>query len=212
MNTYRLLFASVVAVASLNLIGCGDARTVNYRDVEIEEYQRQIKDLEEKLAAKDAATTHEILTRTEGNSGQQATALQEHMGDGVNWKERNKEVVFTIENSILFKPGSSDLSLTAKSTLNKVVALINEKYKNNYIRVEGYTDDQPIKRTKDKWDDNWDLSGGRAQVVLHYLLERHIPAADLGFAGYGQERAVASGSSESARSKNRRVEIVVIPK
>ncbi|MBA3936356.1 MAG: OmpA family protein [Planctomycetes bacterium] len=211
MNTYRLLVACVVAVASLNLIGCGDARTVNYRDVEIEEYQRQIKDLEEKLAAKDAATIHDTLTRTEGNSGKQVAAIQEHL-PGVGWGERNKEIVFTIENSILFKAGSSDLSLTAKSTLNKVVALINEKYKNNYIRVEGFTDDQPIRRTKDKWDDNWDLSGGRAQSVLHYLLERHIPAADLGFAGYGQERAVASGSGEAARAKNRRVEIIVIPK
>jgi chemotaxis protein MotB len=210
MNTYRLLFASVVAVASLNLIGCGDARTVNYRDVEIEEYQRQIKDLEEKLATKEAGITHDILYKT-SDPVQQKAAIKEHM-DNVGWAERNKEVVFTIENSILFKPGSSELSLTAKTTLNKVVALINEKYKNNYIRVEGFTDDQPIKRTKDKWDDNWDLSGGRAQAVLHYLLERHIPAADLGFAGYGQERAVASGSGEGARAKNRRVEIVVIPK
>ena len=211
MNTYRLLVASLVGAAALSLIGCGDARTVNYRDVEIEEYQRQIKDLEEKLAVKDAQTVKEVLDRTRDNPASQSSAVR-GLIPNVDVQGRDKEVVFTIENSILFKPGSSDLSLSAKSTLNKVVALINEKYPNYYVRVEGFTDDQPIRRTKDKWDDNWDLSGGRAQVVLHYLLERHIAPSDLSFAGYGQERPAVSGGNEGARAKNRRVQIVVIPK
>ena len=80
------------------------------------------------------------------------------------------------------------------------------------MRVEGHTDDQKISRSKDKWDDNWDLSGGRSQKVLHYLLDHGIAASNLGFAGYADQRPLGPNSSEAARAKNRRVDIVVIPK
>ena len=93
-----------------------------------------------------------------------------------------------------------------------MVALIKQKYPGHYVRVEGHTDDQKISRSKDKWEDNWDLAGGRARVVLHYLLERGVAASDLGFAGYADQRPISPGSAEASRRQNRRVEIVVIPK
>jgi chemotaxis protein MotB len=101
------------------------------------------------------------------------------------------------------------LNTHAKETLARVIALINQKYAGASVRVEGHTDNQPIKRSKDKWDDNWDLSGGRSMKVLHYLLDHGIPAKQLAFAGYADQRPVDSNSSDAGRSKNRRVEIAV---
>jgi chemotaxis protein MotB len=185
MNTNRTVLSCFAVIASLTLGGCGCERDLKYKDVQIAELERLNKELGDQLR----------------------TAIP-----GATTSEREMELVISIENNVLFRPGSADLSTSAKNTLSHAIALINEKYKNHYVRVEGHTDDQKITRSKDKWDDNWDLSGGRSQKVLHYLLEHGIAASNLGFAGYADQRPLAPNSSEAARAKNRRVDIVVIPK
>jgi chemotaxis protein MotB len=211
MNTSRAVVACLVAVASLTLGGCGCDRDLAYKDVQIQELERINKELEEQLAVKSAGIVTEVINRAPANQPKEDTE-KDAVGKNVTRKERDREVIFSIESSILFKPGSAVLTAEAKESIARVVALIKQKYPNHYVRVEGHTDDQKISRSKDKWADNWDLSGGRAQVVLHYLLDRGVAAHDLGFAGYGEQRPVTPGSAEAARKQNRRVEIVVIPK
>jgi chemotaxis protein MotB len=211
MNTSRAVVACLVAVASLTLGGCGCDRDLAYKDVQIQELERINKELEEQLAAKASADVTRVITTAPANQRSEDTD-QQAVGDKVKRSDRDREVIFSIESSILFKPGSAVLAAEAKESIARVVALIKQKYPNHYVRVEGHTDDQKISRSKDKWADNWDLAGGRAQVVLHYLLERGVNAKDLGFAGYAEQRPVTPGSSEAARKTNRRVEIVVIPK
>jgi chemotaxis protein MotB len=211
MNTSRAVVACLVAVASLTLGGCGSDRELAYKDVQIQELERINKELEDQLAEKGRTHVAEIIR--EAPPGQDSSVTdQKAVGGGVKVGGRPQEIIFSIESSILFKPGSADLTAGAKESIARVIALIKQKYPNHYVRVEGHTDDQKISRSKDKWEDNWDLAGGRAQKVLHYLLERGLPAHDLGFAGYAEQRPVTPGSSESARKENRRVEIVVIPK
>ena len=211
MNTSRAVVACLVAVASLTLGGCGCDRELAYKDVQIQELERINKELEEQLAARATKeVTHIVNTAPQGESSLDTD--KRAAGKGVDVRDRDREVVFSIESSILFKPGQAVLSAEAKESIARVVALIKQKYANHYVRVEGHTDDQKISRSKDKWADNWDLAGGRAQVVLHYLLDRGIAAHDLGFAGYAEQRPVSPGSSEASRKQNRRVEIVVIPK
>ncbi len=207
MNTLRCAVLGLVALASLTFTGCGEQRDP-YDQVLITEYERRIKELEDQLAKKDEERVHKVVTTAQ--PGEKID--QKAVGDGAVHTQRGMVEVFTIENSILFRSGSAELSAQAKSTLNRVAALIKEKYSGYDVRVVGHTDNQVISRSKDKWEDNWDLAGGRAQKVLHYLLDRGIPASTLGFAGYADQRPVASNASEATRQKNRRVEILVIPK
>ena len=211
MNTSRAVVACLVAVASLTLGGCGSDRELAYKDVQIQELERINKELEDQLAAKASADVTRIVNTAPPGQDSRTTD-QDAVGNGVKVGGRPQEVIFSIESAVLFKPGSADLTATAKESIARVIALIKQKYPNHYVRVEGHTDDQKISRSKDKWEDNWDLAGGRAQKVLHYLLERGLPAHDLGFAGYADQRPKTPGTSESARKENRRVEIVVIPK
>jgi chemotaxis protein MotB len=211
MNTIRTFVACAVAAASLTLGGCGCSRDLAYKDVQIQELERVNKDLENQLAVKATNEVTRIVDKAPPNQAPLVTA-RDAAGAGVNVSDRDREVIFSIESSILFKAGSSDLTAPAKESISRVVAIIKQKYPNHYVRVEGHTDDQPISRTKNKWEDNWDLAGGRARQVLHYLLERGVAASDLGFAGYADQRPVAPGKAESSRQKNRHVEIVVIPK
>ena len=211
MNTSRAVVACLVAVASLTLGGCGSDRELAYKDVQIQELERINKELEDQLAAKASRDVTTVINNAP--AGQPSNVTDKNAaGAGVEVGSRDREIIFSIESSVLFKPGSADLTTTAKESIARVIALIKQKYPNHYVRVEGHTDDQKISRSKDKWEDNWDLAGGRAQKVLHYLLERGLPARDLGFAGYADQRPKTPGGSESARKENRRVEIVVIPK
>jgi chemotaxis protein MotB len=211
MNTSRAVVACLVAVASLTLGGCGSDRELAYKDVQIQELERINKELEDQLAQRGADIVDKTYINAPKGQPKEQTE-QDAVGKDVHRGERDREIIFSIESAVLFKPGSADLTPAAKESIARVIALIKQKYPNHYVRVEGHTDDQKISRSKDKWEDNWDLAGGRAQKVLHYLLERGLPAHDLGFAGYADQRPKTPGTSESARKENRRVEIVVIPK
>jgi chemotaxis protein MotB len=208
----RALALPVLAAIALTVTGCGGNRDLSYKSVEAEELQRQVKELEALLAKKGESDANAAIATSTAKGEGKHDITAKGVGEGVSVNERPVEVVLTIENSILFKPGKAELSSQAKATLARVAATIKSQYPDHWVRVEGFTDNQTITRSKDLWADNWDLSGGRGQAVLHYLIDRGIPASELGFAGYGEQRAVASNSSDAGRSKNRRVEIVVIPK
>ena len=209
MKNYRIAAVGVIAIASLTLGGCGSDRELGYKDTQIQELERVNRELENQLVACANDKTRAYIERNP-----QAPPLQvgKDLIENATLHERDVELVISIENSVLFKPGSADLSTSAKNTLSHVIALINQKYHDGfYVRVDGHTDDEKISRSKDQWDDNWDLSGERSQKVLHFLLDHGIPAAKLGFAGFADQRPLDPNTSAANRAKNRRVEIVVIP-
>lgn len=207
MSHLRPLVLGLAAFAALSFAGCGDERELGYKDVEIDEYQRQIAELEEQLYKKDSGQVKKDL---EGK-GENVGAIRDAVNSDTGVSTRDKEIVFAIESEVLFKSGSSTLNAAAKSSLNKVVAVIKERYPGHDVRVVGHTDDQKITRSKGTWADNWDLSAGRAREVLLYLEGRGISTKQLGIAGYADQRPVVPNSSNENKQKNRRVEIVVIP-
>lgn len=207
MINMRPLVLGLAAFATLSLAGCGNERELGYKDVEIDEYQRQIHELEDLLYKKDAGTVQGKLAGRDDTVG----SIQGAVDPSTGVSTRDKEIVFAIESEVLFKSGSSTLNAAAKSSLNKVVAVIKERYPGHDVRVVGHTDDQKITRSKGTWNDNWDLSAGRAREVLLYLEGRGIAAKQLGLSGYADQRPVVANSSADTRQKNRRVEIVVIP-
>lgn len=207
MSHLRPLVLGLAAFAVLSFAGCGDERELGYKDVEIDEYKRQISELEDQLYKKDSGAVKEKLAGKDDTVGTLRGAVDESTGVST----RDREIVFAIESEVLFKSGSSTLNTAAKSSLNKVVAVIKDRYPGHDVRVVGHTDDQKITRTKGTWADNWDLSAGRAREVLLYLEGRGIAAKQLGIAGYADQRPVVANSSNENKQKNRRVEIVVIP-
>lgn len=207
MNTIRLAAVALVAVASFTFTGCGDSRTES-DTVLVSEYERRIAELEKLLADSESGKTKTILQTEQVGENKNRLAV----GSNTGYSQENMVEIFTIESKVLFKPGSAVISSEAKGELARVATIIKEKYPNHYVRVDGHTDNQAISRSKDQWDDNWDLAGGRAQKVLHYLLERGVSADNLGFAGFADHRPVTSNAADAGRQKNRRVEIRVSPK
>jgi len=120
-------------------------------------------------------------------------------------------VTVTLPNAILFDSGKATLKKATSVELDHIYSVLRDKqiYAGKQIDVVGHTDTDPIKKTKDKWKDNWELSAERALSVLRYLVKRGIPNEKIQAVGCGESRPIASNSTVSGKAKNRRVEIVV---
>ena len=115
--------------------------------------------------------------------------------------------VITLEDSVLFEFGSSDLRGEASTTLTNLATVIKDS-KAPKVQIQGHTDSVS--------DDafNQKLSEQRAQAVSSALKSDGV-AADLEAVGYGETKPVApnenpDGSDNPAgRRLNRRVEVFV---
>lgn len=123
--------------------------------------------------------------------------------------EKAGTITVTLENQILFGSGKATLIKATSSELDHVYSVLRQRYAGKMVDIVGHTDTDPIRKTKDQWKDNWDLSAGRALTVLRYLVDRGLPKDQIRAVACGESRPVASNSTASGKAKNRRVEIVV---
>ena len=123
----------------------------------------------------------------------------------------DKGLVITFLAEVLFDSGKAQLRSEAFEKLAKVAEVLNSTVRDLNVGIEGHTDNVPIKFSG--WKSNWELSTARAISVLHFLIEEQSLAPErLSATGYGEYRPVASNDAKEGRQKNRRVEIVILPK
>jgi chemotaxis protein MotB len=131
----------------------------------------------------------------------------ENLGRSVVTHIDERGLVISLSNSILFDSGRADLKPATVETLSKIGSIINTL--ENYIRVEGHTDDVPI--STDRYPSNWELSGARAaRVVRHLVDDAGISMDKMAVVGYGESRPVADNSTLDGRARNRRVDIILL--
>jgi chemotaxis protein MotB len=116
-------------------------------------------------------------------------------------------LVVTIREAGTFGVGSAELSDAAKGVLGEVADALQDV--DHPVRIEGHTDDVPIRTAKYK--SNWELSTARAtNVVSFFVEERGLPPSRFSAAGYGEFRPRAMNTSGANRATNRRVDIVIL--
>lgn len=129
--------------------------------------------------------------------------------EGIDAQLTDKGLLITMKNDLLFYSGSATLTDKAMKTLDNVGVLIGEKFALHYIRVEGHTDNQPINTFM--FPSNWELSGARSSSIIRYLITRFKFMPNIFTAvGYGDTRPIVDNKTVENRSKNRRVEILVL--
>ena len=127
-------------------------------------------------------------------------------GTGVSVKIKEGHISVVLPSSILFNSGQTTLKKAATSSLTKVCSVLKKDFPDEIIRIEGHTDSDPVKRTKNVYKSNWELSAARAANVLHFLVDScHLDPKKLYIAGYGKYQSVASNKSKGGKKKNRRV-------
>lgn len=111
-------------------------------------------------------------------------------------------VTVTVASDILFASGKAELKTSAQQTLTQVASVLESDYAGKTIRIEGYTDSDPIRRSG--WTDNLQLSMERAAAVHRYLGSRGVDGERMYAAGFGATHLLGS------KPASRRVEIVVV--
>ena len=116
-------------------------------------------------------------------------------------------------DEILFDSGETTIKPQGIEVLKRVGnILLNVKDK--AINIEGHTDNVPIgAELSEKYPTNWELSVARATNVARYLQEKSgINPILLSATGYGEYKPVVPNETEEGKAKNRRIEIVLVPK
>jgi chemotaxis protein MotB len=121
-------------------------------------------------------------------------------------RDRRGLVVSLIEAGF-FDPGSAVPRAESLPTLDALARVLARS--GNPIRVEGHTDDRPIRTSR--FPSNWELSTARATWLVAHLIEIvGVDPGTLSAAGYGEFRPAASNETEAGRAQNRRVDLVVL--
>jgi chemotaxis protein MotB len=117
-------------------------------------------------------------------------------------------VIHVLTDQLLFGLGEAVLEPKGAPLLADVADLLLANGLANPVRVEGNTDSTPIRTPQ--FRSNWELSAARASAVLSFLLARGVPPRRLSLAGYADQRPLTTNATAAGRSRNRRVDIVVL--
>jgi outer membrane protein OmpA-like peptidoglycan-associated protein len=107
-------------------------------------------------------------------------------------------------NSTTFDIDSSHIKSGFYSTMNKMAKILNHYGKTELVIV-GHTDNTGSETHNQK------LSERRANAVKSYLLNKNVIPQRLSAHGKGELLPIASNTTASGRTSNRRIEIYVIP-
>jgi flagellar motor protein MotB len=162
---------------------------INQKDRLLLQKNQTISQMEQKLAA------------------QPAPAPQDRRGD---WDIGAGADKVSLGSDILFAPGRATLTKAGQRKLDAIIGELKNRYDGMPVRVFGYTDSDPIKKSRKLWKDNLDLSANRAMAVTRYLRERGIDAERIETVAMGATHFQAPNTSKANKAKNRRVDIVVV--
>lgn len=109
---------------------------------------------------------------------------------------------------LLFPSGSDMLTMRAIPILSRMGVILEAL---SYpVEVEGYTDSRPIHNAR--FSSNWNLSVARAVTVVKLFQVLDVAPQRMVAAGFGKYHPVASNRTAAGRTKNRRVEILILAK
>jgi chemotaxis protein MotB len=111
-----------------------------------------------------------------------------------------------INTDILFPSGAGEFAPEAAPVLDKLADVL--KPFPNPIRVEGHTDNRPIKTAA--FPSNWELSATRAASVVHEFTKTGIDPLRLEIVGLGEFHPRQTNDTVEGRNANRRVAILVL--
>jgi outer membrane protein OmpA-like peptidoglycan-associated protein len=200
----------VAVAAATGLGGCNN--DLKDKNAALLQENQELRDrnaqLEQSLAAADTARSMNDSGGPWNTPSEGSARSGRRPASGADWDgsvrvgRRGNDVVVAVAGDVLFDSGQATLKPAAKKTLDKVAANLKSQYTGHRIRVEGYTDSDPIR--KSKFPSNEALSQERANVVQNYLASKGISRSMISAVGMG------SANPKATKKDSRRVEIVIL--
>ena len=119
-----------------------------------------------------------------------------------------------ISGNVLFSLNSDQLQPEGTKLLQTLVGPLRVylEDRDQLLMVSGFTDDLPIQKGNNRFEDNWELSAKRALTVTRALIQQGMPAELVFAAAFGAQQPVSPNTDDGSRSKNRRVEMAPVPR
>jgi chemotaxis protein MotB len=124
----------------------------------------------------------------------------------VTVRRENMWLEIEINADILFPSGAGEFAPAAEPVLDKLAEVL--KPFPNPIRVEGHTDDRPIRTAA--FPSNWELSAARAASVVHQFMRQGVDPLRLEIVGFGEFHPRQPNTTGEGRNANRRVVVLVL--
>ena len=121
---------------------------------------------------------------------------------------RSGDVVMTLAG-LAFDSTEIALATDAAASVGQVAGVLKAQAGVRFV-VVGHTDNAPFK--SELAHDNTELSLAHALAVARALVAAGIPSEDVSADGRGDLEPIASNGTADGKRKNRRIEIVVVPK
>jgi flagellar motor protein MotB len=219
----RMTWMCVLPVLMLGAMGCQSKLADENRDLRNQniELQEALRKRDSDLAARPDAADFAAMQAQLAQRDQQINDLNARLNapppaeapkdetasfGGISVTRDDKgNITVAVPGDVLFASGDASVKSTAKTTLDRIVAIIKKDFPGKKVIVDGHSDSDPIVATKDKWKDNLDLSAARARSVADYLTSAGgLPKKQVSL------RAFSDTAPKSTPAKSRRVEIVVM--
>lgn len=168
----------------------------------LERGQRRVNELEGVIHRKDSTVAY-VRQKV-------SDALLGFNGNGLTVNMRDGKVYVSLENSLLFAPGSWNVAANGQVALENLAKVLAENA-DITVLVEGHTDNDAY-RGQSQVKDNWDLSVLRATNVVKILTKNAgMNPERITAAGRGEFVPLVENSSQENKAINRRTEIILTP-
>ena len=119
----------------------------------------------------------------------------------------NDNVRIRIPDSVLFQPGTMQLTPDGEDAIRNIASEIRTKYPKAALEIEGHTDS--LQTDPDNVMQKHDTSSLKSQVVLKYLLLSLQWTDTISSSGHGFSCPVADNDTPEGRAQNNRIEVLV---
>ena len=189
-------------LSDLSVVSKSGAESITQSLKALNEQNKYIKDLTTSMQRKDSINLVLVMNLKR--------SLDDFDDEDINIEVKKGVVYVSISDKMLFRSGSYQVSDRAEEVIGKISKIVND-HKELDILVEGHTDTVPI--SNECMLDNWDLSVKRATSIVR-LMQREFGVQPSRMTAGGRSEYLPKSANDTAegRAKNRRTEIVILPK
>ena len=165
--------------------------------------EQRLKEVEDLMSRRDEAIKALKDKLTNALLGFKKSGLEVSIKDG--------KVYVSLTDKLLFNSGSIEIDAKGKEALVELSKVLKQQPEIN-ILVEGHTDNVKVSNLGEI-KDNWDLSVLRATAVTRFLVDgQKLEPIRLIASGRSEFFPVDKNNTTEAKSRNRRIEIILSPK
>jgi len=181
------------------------------RAIQNESSARKVLEADNKRLALELEMANKELAQRQGMISTLSDKLNDVFGKIADQNEgvyRTPDGALGFSGDVLFASGKVKITAKGKQLLQTIVGELKSHAKaGNIIRIDGHTDNDPVRVVKKEYPTNWHLSVARALAVRDFMEAAGVPKNRMFVAGFGEFWPRVANDTKENKGKNRRVEI-----